>query len=388
MKKTIGIFTTSYLPEIGGIQYELQWLLESFGNFVTTNDYCNLEIVFLVPNRKALNYCNFENIKVINTGIDNASKFNMLKQIFVLNNIIKKNNIDVIHTYSASEDSKAVFLIKKLFRKKVKYIVTSQGADIAYDTEVNYGARCSWWRSYLIKLILKEVEIHTTISEEMLKLAIDAGSSKDKVRLIPNGLKSVDKNVNEYIKHSIIEKYNIKDEDVCYLSLSGHRPIKGLTYLVDAFSETSKRYGNLKLFLAAHGSETDKIRSLIKQKGADDNIYLVGFVAGEEKKALFNICDVYCNVAIFEPFGIALLEAMDYGLAIIGSIKGGIKDYIHHNKNGLLVEPKDVYSIYSALIKMRDKDFRNKLISESARDVKNYYIDNIAKQYLNLYESI
>lgn len=390
-KKNIAIITHSFLPIMGGLQYELKWIVDSMDQLCNSKEYSDIRICLLVPNKEALKYCHFRNIKAINTNRPSHSGISGIKYfkyILLLNNLCKKNKIDIVHTQSAGIESLFFLIIQKIFQKELNYIITSHGIDIAYDKRINYGMRCKRLWRLLIQKVLKNAIMHINISRAMIEFAKEAGSCEDKIKLIPNGLKPVDKNIDKDIKQKLVEKYNIKDTDICYLSMSGMRPVKGLINLVKGFSESCKRNTNLKLFLAAEGQQTQVIKNMIHKLRLEGSVMLIGFMGGEEKKAWFDICHVYCNVAIFEPFGIVILEAMDYGLGIIGSVEGGIKDYIKNNINGILIKPHDIKTITSAILKMSNNRLREELIQNAKKDVKKYYIDNITKQYLNLYKNI
>ena len=77
---------------------------------------------------------------------------------------------------------------------------------------------------------------------------------------------------------------------------------------------------------------------------------------------------------------------MEYGLIVLGSAEGGIKDYIKDGYNGFLISPKDTHRIAEVVLKVYEDEVLRKKISENARrSVKMYYIDNIARKYLDLY---
>jgi glycosyltransferase involved in cell wall biosynthesis len=46
-----------------------------------------------------------------------------------------------------------------------------------------------------------------------------------------------------------------------------------------------------------------------------------------------------------EGFGIAALEALGFGLPVIGSSAGGVREFVRHGENGFLVAPGDHESV-------------------------------------------
>ena len=63
-----------------------------------------------------------------------------------------------------------------------------------------------------------------------------------------------------------------------------------------------------------------------------------------------------------EPFGLALLEAMSAGCAVVGSDSGATPELVDNGRSGLLVAPGDVDALAHALrILLQDPDFRQRL---------------------------
>ena len=63
-------------------------------------------------------------------------------------------------------------------------------------------------------------------------------------------------------------------------------------------------------------------------------------------------CDIYSMPSYKEGFGVVYIEAMSFGKPVIGVRGEGINDIIEDGVNGMLVEPKDVYSLMDKLEKL------------------------------------
>ena len=69
----------------------------------------------------------------------------------------------------------------------------------------------------------------------------------------------------------------------------------------------------------------------------------------------FQTCDIFCSPAIGnESFGIVLLEAMASGKPIVATDIPGYKSVVEHNKQGILVPPKNESAIVSSISKLLD----------------------------------
>jgi glycosyltransferase involved in cell wall biosynthesis len=78
-----------------------------------------------------------------------------------------------------------------------------------------------------------------------------------------------------------------------------------------------------------------------------------------------------------EGLGLALMEAMAQGLAVVGSAVGGIKTLIKDGQNGLLVMPADPLSLSEAIKRLlADKQLRDNL----GANARKFIMDNFSKE--------
>ncbi|MBW1763941.1 MAG: glycosyltransferase family 4 protein [Deltaproteobacteria bacterium] len=377
------ILTSSYLPVQGGIQYELYWLLKEFDH--RFRDYGIKKLVFIAPAHSTQEYLDFKNIDIIKYNNPLNSKYDYLSFSRQLSRLQKVHSIDIIHCHSAYPEGLCCLGLKLLNR--TPYLVTCHGEDIAVLKEFNYGNRLGLFKSFLTNIILKQAQHVTTISRDMAKFAFDAGCRKNRLTIIPNGIDLNKRHNSKDIQLEIInlkEKYQIADSDTVYLTLSGMRKIKGHENLIRAFALSVNENNSIKLFIGAHGAELDNLKALTADLNLNEHVFFIDFVYGLEKAAWFSIADVYCNTAFFEPFGIVYLEAIQQGIAVLGSSYGGAKDIFTHDHNACLIDPYDTNNISTGITKLASTTYRNKLSHNSAKVLPQYDIGLIADEYLSL----
>lgn len=159
---------------------------------------------------------------------------------------------------------------------------------------------------------------------------------------------------------------------------------KGIGEAIEAFNKLNKSYINTKLLIIGDGPEAAKFKRLA---GTNVNIVFTGHLA-DPFEEMTNL-DVFIHPTYHESFSTSLVEASMLGLPIITTNVGGNPEIIKDNKTGLLVEARNVESLYKAMEKMyQDKKLRKELgYNARLQYVEKFNFDNIVKQqYVGLYE--
>lgn len=111
------------------------------------------------------------------------------------------------------------------------------------------------------------------------------------------------------------------------LFLSRLSPKKGLERLIEALAALRVR-DDFSFLIAGSGEPAyeRRLRRLVTAAGLDPITQWCGFVAGEEKDALFRSADIFVLDSDDENFGIAVAEAMGHGIPVV------ISDRIHMHR--------------------------------------------------------
>ena len=158
---------------------------------------------------------------------------------------------------------------------------------------------------------------------------------------------------------------NIKDKEVLFVGRIV--PEKGVHLFVKAVSLLSKNFPDWKFSLVGStrlGSSrnssygTRVINEFIK---IGPQAYYHGFLTQNQVKNKLTTASIIVVPSIWpEPFGLVVAEAMSFGVAIISSNFGGIKEIVR--ENGIVIDHINYLKIYSAL---------NELMSDSKK-LKKY----------------
>ena len=168
----------------------------------------------------------------------------------------------------------------------------------------------------------------------------------------------VEKNYKDYNKEKlkIIFVGNISQQKGLHILLKAiHIVDKKITLSVIGREDIELRYiNNIKKYIAIN-----KLESRIK---------FHGLLSGENLKEQYLRHDVFVLPSVNEAYGIVFLEAMQFGLPVIGYNLGGAKEIIEDGVNGYLIDSED-HKRLAEIITLLDSDRKLfKKMSEVAQD--------------------
>lgn len=143
-------------------------------------------------------------------------------------------------------------------------------------------------------------------------------------------------------------KYNLPEKFI--LTLSTIEPRKNIDGLLQAFQKLKKET-NFPHKLVIAGKTNDSIFAKIKalpENSAD--ILFTGFIAEEDKGALYQLATAFVYPSFFEGFGLPLLEAMQMGCPVITSDLSSPPEVVENA--GELINPYDIESIKNGMKKV------------------------------------
>jgi len=177
------------------------------------------------------------------------------------------------------------------------------------------------------------------------------------------------------------EKFT-KNKKASLLFLNRIKKYKGLRILLKAAKILQEEKKDFDLFIAGDGEDLNLMKEYAK-KNCLNNVYFFGRVSEQKKYELMQKSCIFLNPSFKEGWGIVNIEANYFGLPVIGTDTGGIKDSILNNKTGILFkmgDEKDLAEKISRLI--QDKKLRESMSKEAKLWSKKFSWDEKAKEYL------
>ncbi|KAL8250164.1 hypothetical protein R6Q59_033857 [Mikania micrantha] len=168
------------------------------------------------------------------------------------------------------------------------------------------------------------------------------------------------------LRKSVREEMGLKDNDMLVVALSSINPAKGHLLLLESVQlAKNKRQGGMvdggesfkKLLRGSEGKKAKDIKLLIGSVGSKSNKVnyvksLLDFVSNHSDltnsvmwtpattrvASLYSAADVYVinSQGLGETFGRVTIEAMAFGIPVLGTDAGGTKEIVEHNVTGLV----------------------------------------------------
>lgn len=240
----------------------------------------------------------------------------------------------------------------------------------------------SRWRIFIKKLILDKSTINIVRSKEMFNKASKLVPNTN-IKILPG--KGVD--INKFKPdHSLKENKNKK---IKILFVGRLHQIKGLNYLIKAFSYLNQKYASSRLIIVGDGEIKDDLIVLARKKGCLDDVEFVGEVNHDRLHKYYQKSDIFVLPSLSEGLSNVLMEAMACGLPVVTTNVGGNPELIKDKKGGFLVKPKEVNEISKAIQELIEKPKLRKDMGKFNREyVKQYDQKNILKNKLEVLEKI
>lgn len=186
-------------------------------------------------------------------------------------------------------------------------------------------------------------------------------------------------------RSALLRQLGAEAETTVLLYAGRLSPEKNVMLLVEMMARLDAR--EFRLCIAGTGPLAQEIEREAARRGIA-GISCLGHVADRE-----TLADLYANADIFvhpnprEPFGIAPLEAMASGLAVIAPDSGGVTSYANETNAWLLNPDADSFASAAQSIRSNPHSSQKKICA--ARDkAEQYQWERVTGRLLNLYEEI
>jgi len=209
------------------------------------------------------------------------------------------------------------------------------------------------------KRLIHSADQLIAVSQTEVDQYIDAGIPKDMISIIHNGL-DLDEFVSLPERGIFRKKYNISNQTKVVLFLGRLHKIKGVNYLIEAFSQVRVQIADAKLVIAGPDDGiSSALRELIIRLELSEQVLFTGPIYGREKLSAYIDADVLASPGSYEIFGLVPFEAIMCGTPVVVTDGSGAGNLIKEAQAGYLSQYGDVEMLSSILLRIFSSPFES-----------------------------
>ena len=229
------------------------------------------------------------------------------------------------------------------------------------------------------------------VSEAVRKVVLEREKLDERrVVVIRNGIDLLDLPKQRGKDGSVRQESGLDEEHlVVGMVANYHRPIKGVTYLLDAIPAIVSQVPSARFLLVGGGYNNEfLLQKMTKATGIEQYLTIAGYQ--KDIHRYYEAMDLSVLPSLSEGLSITLLESMNYGLPVVATHVGGNPEVVEDGKTGYLVPPRDDHALADRIVRLlKNRELRLRMGEEGRRRVESHFqMQDVANQYMELYRSV
>ncbi len=175
------------------------------------------------------------------------------------------------------------------------------------------------------------------------------------------------------------------------LFLSRIHPVKNIECLLDAWPWVHRVLPDARLVVAGDG-EVEYVNGLKAKAHSLQGghcIEFTGFVEGARKSHMLTSASVFVLPSFQENFGVAVMEAVSYGLPVVISRHVQLASFIEQQELGHVIDPAPEELAFSIVQILQDSGFHNHCRKQGPAAVQQCFsLKTVGRQLVSMYQSV
>ncbi|MCP5053824.1 MAG: N-acetyl-alpha-D-glucosaminyl L-malate synthase BshA [bacterium] len=291
-----------------------------------------------------------------------------------LSGIIKRYDIDVIHSHYALPHAVSALLARDISGRDVKCITTLHGTDITV-----VGAHPSM--TDITCYAIKKSDVVTAVSDDL---------AQETAKQLCTGTAGI-KTVYNFVNPQYFNP-DLRSERICgkgkfiIIHVSNLRSVKRPLDVINIFNRIHNVMGDeVELHIVGEGPMQYEVESLVEQMGLEKSVKFLGIY--REIGTLIASSDLFILPSQTESFGLVALESMACGVPVLASRVGGLQEVVDDGRSGFLFNVGDVDDAAEKAVRLlKDRDLYHSVREAALQDCREKFsMNNIVDQYEKIY---
>lgn len=294
-----------------------------------------------------------------------------------LNNMAKRDRVEIVHQpcFSCPKSNKKVIWTLHDLRS----IVLSERMSFL----------ASWYWKKWLPYSARYADVIICTSENTRRDAVKyLGLPESAMHIIPVGLPT---EIREWRFDPVKATQYHKKFDInkpFFSTVGTIQPIKNIPFLITVFARLRKELelDYQLVIIGKKGWDYDNVVKALANEGLTEGkeVIITDYVSDDEKWSLVKSSHALLFPSLYEGFGIPPIEAQELGVPVLSSNSSSLPDVI--GEGGVFCSPTKAEE-WVAGYKQLQAD-RVELVKRGKTNAKRFYWEDIAKQWIKLYQSL
>ncbi|HET9844131.1 MAG TPA: glycosyltransferase family 4 protein [Nitrospira sp.] len=213
---------------------------------------------------------------------------------------------------------------------------------------------------------LHELDAVIAISRQVQRALIAGGVDQRSVQKIYSGVDLATSGVGTVDRKTMCRTLGVSEEALLLGTVAHLFPRKGYDVMLRALPAIIRTLPAVHYMVIGTGDGVyeQRLRALSAELGISDHVHFLGFQ--EDVKPFLAVLSLYVHPARMEGFGIAVVEALAAGKAVVVTNVGGLPEVVEEGETGLLVAPDDPEALSGAVLSLLRDGGRRRAMGERA----------------------
>jgi len=228
----------------------------------------------------------------------------------------------------------------------------------------------------------------TTLTDRERTLLRNYGLAEpDTVRTIYNGIDIESFRPEPSKREEARERFDVSGDERLLAAVGRLAREKGYDILIEGFRELLERHDDLTLLIAGTGPLNESLRQTASKLIDDNKLLLPGYLS--DVRPVYWAADLFVHPALFEGFGLSIVEAMSAGLPVVATTSGGIPELVRDGREGVLVEPGSRDQLVEAINEFLENPEKIQNASREAKErARDFDSAVMVEKYRQLYDEL
>lgn len=175
------------------------------------------------------------------------------------------------------------------------------------------------------------------------------GDASARVRVVHNGVELADFGAGDGARRRARARWGLSPEEPVAGTVARLHPVKGVEVFIGAAALVARWHPGARFLVVGDGPERARLRALATELGLDGRVVFTGELATTQAHAALAAMDLFVLPSLREGLGLAVIEAMAAGRAVVASDCEGIAEVVEDGRSGLLFAPGDARALAGKL---------------------------------------